>query len=72
MKDFDFIGWIISIGIFIGVFAMLYFLWLNFHESLYKNDIDRTKAESKKGKAGTIIAFIVIIWIIGVLLFGGN
>jgi hypothetical protein len=34
--------------------------------------LDKTKAESKKGKAGTIIAFIVIIWIIGFLVFGSN
>lgn len=72
MNDFDLIGWIVSIGIFIGIFAMLYFLWLNFHESLNKNDLDKTKAESKKGKAGTIISFIVIIWIIGFLVFGSN
>jgi len=72
MKDFDFIGWIVSIGIFIMLASMIYFLWLNFHEYLYKNDIDRTQAESKKGKAGTIIAFIVIIWIIGIFLFNSN
>jgi hypothetical protein len=70
MNDFDLIGWIVSIGIFVGIFSMLYFLWSNFHESIYKNDLDKTKAESKKGKAGTIIAFIVIIWIIGFLLLG--
>jgi len=72
MKDFDFIGWIVSIGIFIMLASMIYFLWLNFHEYLYKNDIDRTQAESKKGKSGTIIAFIVIIWIIGIFLFNSN
>jgi hypothetical protein len=64
--------WIVSIGIFVGIFAILYFLWSNFHESLYKDDLDRTKAESKKGKAGTILGFLLIIWIIGFAIFGGN
>ncbi len=72
MADFDYTGWIFSILVLIGILGMLSFLWTNFHEEVYKNDLDRTKADSKKGKAGTIVAFIVIIWIIGFLLFGSN
>jgi hypothetical protein len=61
--------WIISIGVIGTIIAMLYFLWINFHESQYKDLIDKFQVEKPKNKVATAIIFILIIWAIGFLLF---
>jgi phosphate/sulfate permease len=61
--------WIISIGVIGTIVAMLYFLWINFHESQYKDLIDKSQVEKPKNKVATAIIFILIIWAIGFLLF---
>ena len=63
------VGWIVSIGAVGTIIAMLYFLWINFHEYQYKDLVDISQAEKPKNKVGTAIIFILIIWAIGFLLF---
>jgi len=63
------VGWIVSIGVIGTIIAMLYFLWINFHESQYKDLIDKSQVEKPKNKVATAIIFILIIWAIGFLLF---
>ena len=61
--------WIISIGVIGTVIAMLYFLWINFHEYQYKDLVDKSQAEKPKNKVATAIVFILIVWAIGFVLF---
>ena len=63
------VGWSVSIGVIGTIIAMLYFLWINFHESQYKDLIDKSQVEKPKNKVATAIIFILIIWAIGFLLF---
>jgi hypothetical protein len=63
------VGWIVSIGVIGTIIAMLYFLWINFHESQYKDLVDKSQVEKPKNKVATAIIFILIIWAIGFLLF---
>lgn len=63
------VGWIVSIGVIGTIIAMLYFLWINFHESQYKDLVDKTQVDKPKNKIGTAIIFILIVWAIGFVLF---
>lgn len=65
-------NWIMIPIFVVGFGAMCAFVWSAFHEYLYKGDLNRVEGEKTKNKIKSAIALIVIVWLLGFALFGGN